>query len=86
MKIYYTGKFTSSYKKLPKSVKLVAEKKEKIFRKNPLDRVLKTHKLKGVLKGFWAFSIDRRYRIIFEFVSHSDVVFHNAGTHDIYRK
>ena len=86
MKIYYTSKFESSYKKLPRLVKNEAELKEDIFRKNPRDPVLKTHKLTGKLRGFWSFSIDRKYRIIFEFVNSGAIVFHKAGTHDIYKK
>lgn len=86
MQIYYTSRFASSYKKLPESLKLQAELKEKLFRKNPFDPILKTHKLTGKLKDFWSFSIDRKYRIIFEFIKKNEVVFHIAGTHDIYKK
>ena len=86
MKIYYTSKFLSSYRKFPKSVKLDAEKKEKLFRKDPFDPSLKTHKLTGKFKSFWSFSIDRKYRIIFEFTKKNEVLFHKAGPHDIYRK
>ena len=86
MKIYYTGKFSSSYKKLPISIKKEAEHKEKLFRKNPFDPVLKTHKLTGKFKSFWSFSIDAKHRIIFEFSDKDEVVFHKAGTHDVYRK
>ncbi len=85
MKIYYTTKFAQSYKKLPKAIKLEAEKKEKLFRAIPFNPVLKTHKLTGKLKGFWSFSIDRKNRIIFEFIKKDEVVFHKAGPHDIYK-
>lgn len=64
--------------------KLVAEKKEKIFRINFGDESLKTHKLHGKLKDFWAFSVDNDYRIIFEFVDANTVYFHTVGRHDIY--
>ncbi len=86
MLIYYTGKFRSSYKKLPASIKTEAEIKETIFRKDPFDPILKTHKLTGNFKGFWSFSIDRKHRIIFEFTRKKEVVFHIAGTHQIYKK
>jgi len=86
VKIYYTSQFATSYKKLPKSIKLEAELKEKLFRKNPFDSALKTHKLTGKLRSFWSFSVDRKYRIIFEFINKNEVVFHKTGTHDIYRK
>lgn len=85
MKIYYSRKFAKEYKKLPIRLKIQAEKKEKIFRNNPLDPRLKTHKLTGKLQEFWSFSIDRKHRIIFEFESSQTVWFHSVGTHQIYR-
>ena len=68
MRIYYLPKFAKQYKKLPLAIKIQAEKKEKIFRKNPFDKSLKTHKLKGELEGFWSFSVNYSYRIIFDFL------------------
>ena len=85
MKIYYSSKFLKEYKKLPREVKLLAEKQEKLFRENPFDPRLKTHHLAGKLKNFLAFSIDYKHRIIFEFASKDIVWFHSVGTHDIYR-
>ena len=84
MKIYYSSRFERKYRKLPLKIKILAEKKEKIFRQNPFDSRLRTHKLKGRLKDFWSFSIDDSYRIICEFVEEDIVWFHLVGTHDIY--
>ena len=85
MKIYYSSKFAKEYKRLPKKVKLSAEEKEIIFRKDPFDKRLKTHKLSGKLKDYYSFSIDYQYRIIFEFAEKSAIWFHSVGTHEIYR-
>jgi len=84
MRIYYSNKFEREYKRLPNKIKNLAEEKEKLFRKNPFDPRLKTHRLKGKLKEFWSFSIDFYYRIIFEFVDKQIVWFHSVGTHEIY--
>ncbi len=84
MKIYYSSKFAKEYKRLPKKVKIAAEKREKIFRINPFDPRLKTHRLSGKLKEYYSFSIDYHYRIIFEFVGKDTVWFHSVGTHKIY--
>ena len=67
MQIFYSRKFAKEYKRLPLKVKLLAEKKEEIFRKNPFESQLKTHKLSGRLKDYHSFSIDYQYRIVFEF-------------------
>lgn len=84
MKIYYSSKFEKEYKNLPKIVKNLTEKKEKLFRKNPFDIRLKTHKLTGKLSTYWAFSINYQYRIIFEFKKKDIIWFHSIGTHKIY--
>lgn len=84
MKIIYSPKFLKHYKKIPKNIKLQAENREKIFRKNPFDMSLKTHKLKGRLNSYWSFSIDYQYRIVFEIVSNKEVWFLDIGTHEIY--
>ena len=65
MQIVYTKKFVSEFKKLPKNVRLLAVEKEKLFKKNPFNPKLKTHKLTGKLNGHLAFSINYSYRIIF---------------------
>ena len=86
MKILYSSKFASKYKKLSPEVKLVMRKKQELFFKNPFDPKLKTHKLTGKLKYFWAFSIDNKHRIIFEFLGENVIQLHSVGTHDIYKK
>lgn len=85
MKILYLPKFAKQYKKLPLGVKIQAEKKEIIFRKNPFDKSLRTHKLKGELAGFWSFSINFSCRIIFDFKDEKTIRFYYVGDHDIYR-
>ena len=85
MKIVYASKFAREYRKLPKEIKILAESKEKIFRKNPFDPILETHKLHGRFKDFWSFSIDLKYRIVFEFGENKIVYFYSIGDHRVYR-
>lgn len=85
MKIIYSSKFAKEYKSLPLKIKKTAEKKEKIFRKDPFESSLKTHKLTGKLKEYYSFSVDFQYRIIFEFAKKDIVWFHSVGTHEIYK-
>jgi len=85
VKIFYSPKFISQYKKLPKQLKLELIEREKIFFKNPFDPRLKTHKLTGKLRGLWAYSIDRKHRIIFEIVGKNITQLHSVGTHNIYK-
>lgn len=83
MKIFYSPRFATEYEKLPKKVKLLAEKKEEIFRNYPYDLRLKTHRLSVVLIKLWAFSIGYGYEIIFEFKDRDSIKFHTVGIYDI---
>lgn len=83
--IFTHPKFDKSYKKLRKEVKDRAKEKEEIFRKNPFDPKLKTHKLHGKEKEHWAFWVDYNYRIKFIFLLDEEVLFLDVGTHGIYK-
>ncbi|MFA6077046.1 MAG: type II toxin-antitoxin system mRNA interferase toxin, RelE/StbE family [Candidatus Paceibacterota bacterium] len=85
MDIIYTAEFIRLFKKLPLDIKKEAVKKEALFKRNPSDAKLKTHKLSGKLKGCSAFSISFSYRIICEFGKNNIVYFHSIGSHDIYK-
>lgn len=84
MEIRYRNRFLKEYKKLSPLIKNAAITKEAIFRRNPFDSRLKTHKLGGPLDGFLAFSISHKYRIIFAFVEDDVIEFYSIGNHDIY--
>ncbi len=85
MEIEYSPKFARQFKKLPKEVKESAVKCEKLFRQNPFNPKLGTHKLHGAMKDYWAFSISYNYRIGFTFVEGDLVRFHAIGSHSIYK-
>jgi addiction module RelE/StbE family toxin len=84
MEIEYSTKFARQYKKLPKEIKDKAEKIEVIFRNNPFDKKLRTHKLSGNLKDFYAFSITGTHRIIFDNPKSGLYRFYSVGDHSIY--
>lgn len=86
MRIVYSRKFVSEYRKLPPQIRSLAEQKEKIFKKNRFDSSLKTHKLTGKLKGNLSFSINFKYRIIFTLEGKNEAWFLSIGTHNIYKR
>ena len=53
MNIIYSSKFAREYKRLSPKSKLSAERQEKIFRNNPFDLKLNTHKLIGRVRDFF---------------------------------
>ncbi len=85
MIIRVSSKFKKSYKKLPKSIQDKAKEKEKIFRANPFNSRLNTHKLHGKYQEYWAFTVVGQYRIMFAFIDSDRVDFINIGTHEIYK-
>ena len=56
--IEYSSKFLKSLARLPKRIVKIVEEKEKIFKENPFNPRLKTHKLRGKEKESWAFWIN----------------------------
>lgn len=83
--ITYSPYFVKNFRKLPLSVQKTAINQEKLFQKNMHAPSLKTHKLKGDLAGYYAFSVNYHYRILFVIEPNEEVVFINIGTHSIYR-
>ena len=84
-RVTYTPTFIKKFKKIPKTIQVIAMRKEDLFKKDPHDPTLQTHKLRGSLEGYWAFSINRSYRIMCEFKENNSVTFLYIGTHEIYR-
>ncbi len=85
MEIYYSSKFAREYRRISLTIKKSAEKAEEIFCKNPDDSRLKTHKLHGKYRKYYAFWVNNEYRIMFQFLKNNSVVFINIGTHEIYK-
>jgi len=82
MNIRVNNHFEKKYKKLPKLVKEKAKKRELIFKHNPFDSRINTHKLHGSRKNEWAYSVDFSYRITFIFIKNDIVLYTDIGTHD----
>ena len=87
-KLHWTPKFIRSFKKASKKSSQLLQKIEIALSKIQEDYTepsLKSHRLKGNLKGFWAASIDYNYRIVFEIIeveSNVEIILHVVGTHD----
>lgn len=83
--ITYASHFKRMYRHFDISLQKKAEQREMLFRKNPFDPMLNTHKLHGKLKDFYSFSVDRKTRIVFQFVGRAKAVFLDVGSHTIYQ-
>lgn len=85
-KVFYTSRFVKDLKKLSKNKQKLAIQGEKLFRKDPFDPSLKTHKLSGKLKGYWSFSLTYQDRVLFRFINNNEVIFYKIGSHAIYSR
>lgn len=81
----FTKEFVKNQSNLPEHLKNLFKVKGDLFFANPFESSLKTHKLNGKLKDYWAFSVNHKYRVIF--LIEADVItFISIGRHDIYNR
>ena len=83
--VRYKPSFLRQYKKLPDLLKDEVKEKIGLFKSNPDHHSLKTHKLKGHLKGCWSFSVNFAYQIVFFYEDKNTVALLSVGNHDVYR-
>lgn len=84
-KIHYTSRFIKDFRRISKDRQELAITREKIFRNNCFDPRLRTHKLTGALKDYWAFSVTYSDRVLFKFINDKEIIFYKIGSHEIYR-
>jgi len=85
IQIAFSSTFKRSFKGKVRVQKDLEEKfwhRVEIFKENPFDGRLRTHKLSGRLKDLWSFSVEYDVRVIFYFVDDGKVVFVDIGVHD----
>lgn len=79
MVIHYTSHFVKTFKKLPRTIQMLAIKQEGIFKKDPSDPRLHAKELKGRLKNLMSFRITRNYRLLYAWQDREIVVFYEIG-------
>ena len=84
-KIQSTSAFQKSFRKIPRYIQDLSIQKDQWFRRNAFDPRLRAHKLKGELSGYWSYSINDAYRILFRFIHVDEVLYYDIGTHSIYK-
>ena len=79
----FEKKFEKFTNQLTDDEKERLRKKLKIFKEDVFDKRLKTHKLKGNLSDYYAFSINYSNRIVFKILQDGGVYFIEVGSHDV---
>lgn len=85
MRIIYAPIFIRQFKRLEQSLKEEILEKIKLFGNPANHQRLRVHKLHGFLQGCYGFSVNYRVRIVFEYLSKSEVAILSVGDHDVYR-
>ena len=85
IELSYKPSFLRDLKKCSPALREEVKEKISLFQKDPFHASLKTHKLKGTLKGRWSFSINYRDRIIFRFEGKKAAILLAVGNHNIYQ-
>ena len=85
IKVYFTPFFVRQLRSLPKEIQEEAIEKIDLFKDRRNHKSLKVHKLKGRLTGRDSFSVNYRIRVVFRFLSASEVVLLAIGDHDVYK-
>jgi mRNA-degrading endonuclease YafQ of YafQ-DinJ toxin-antitoxin module len=76
LRSHTTLQFEQDFVKLPDKIKSKARRKIKLFEEDCFNRILETHKLKGVLDRFWSFSVNEDNRVIFRFLPNQEVIYY----------
>jgi len=81
MRFVASSRFLQKAKKLKDPHAAMLRAALRRFAANPKDTLLRTHKLKGELAAYWAFSVNDDLRVLFRW--DGDVAFLvNLGSHD----
>jgi addiction module RelE/StbE family toxin len=83
--VKYTKTFLKRFKKFDSYFQNEIIEKIELSKDKNNHKRLEVHKLKAKYKGFNSFSVNRKDRILFEFENSKTVIFHDVGSHDIYK-
>lgn len=85
MKVVYTSNFVRQYNKLPLNLRGEIKEKIDLFKIDQRHPFLKTHKLSGKFDGYFSFSVNYAYRIIFMYDAKDVIALLSVGDHDVYK-
>jgi len=83
-----TPRFWKSFKKLPDNQKKSAKRAWQIFKQDPFDPRLRTHKINSLSSAMkrtvYAVEVEGNLRVVF-YIDGDCIVTFNIGSHDVYR-
>lgn len=85
IKVSYKPNFIRQFKSLDARLKQEIYEKIDLLKDRENYKSLRVHKLHGQLKNFWSFSVNYKYRIVFEYISRHEIALLMVGDHDVYQ-
>lgn len=82
--LIYAPRFVRQFKRLPKELQEETFQKIELFRNIKNHAILKVHKLHGKFSSSYSFSVNYKTRVVFDYVSKTEVALLSIGDHDIY--
>lgn len=83
--IAFSSSFKRAFKRRIEGRKPLEDKfwkRVEMFKIDPHDARLRTHRLSGDLQEYWSFSIEYDIRVVFQFATQKRAVFTDIGSHD----
>jgi mRNA interferase YafQ len=81
LRLTASSRFLRKARKLPEPQSEMLRAAMRRFAVDPQDPLLRTHKLKGDLAAYWAFSVDDDLRVLFRWEG-EEAFLVNLGSHD----
>lgn len=85
LSLVYAPVFIRQFNKLGKDLQEEALEKIELFKDVSNHQKLKVHKLNGIFSDKYSFSVNYRYRIIFDYATKMEVNILAIGDHDMYK-
>lgn len=83
--IIFLPSFIKSFQELETSLQERVAQRVRLFETRANHQRLAVHKLKGKLHGRYSFSVNQKYRIVFQWADSKTAVFLAIGDHDVYQ-
>jgi mRNA-degrading endonuclease YafQ of YafQ-DinJ toxin-antitoxin module len=81
VRLAFTPRFGRRARKLTALEQALLRAALRRFAVDPRDQLLRTHRLRGDLDGYWAFSVDDNLRVLFRWEGDVAILV-TVGTHD----
>ena len=82
--LIYAPRFVRQFKRLPKELQEETFQKINLFRNAKNHVILKVHKLHGKFSNSYSFSVNYKTRVVFDYISKTEVALLSIGDHDVY--